>query len=48
MLVTLTKHLVTGVAQRERAVAHNPEVTRSKRVAGILQFGCFTEATRQC
>ena len=28
--------------------AHNPEVTRSKRVAGILHFTSFTEAGRQC
>ena len=26
--------------------AHNSEVTRSKRVAGILQFSSFTETTR--
>ena len=28
--------------------AHNPEVIRSKRIAGILQFGRFAEPTRQC
>ena len=28
--------------------AHNPEVTRSRRVAGILHFGRFAEPTRQC
>jgi len=28
--------------------AHNREVTRSKRVAGILQFVCFKEVHRQC
>jgi hypothetical protein len=28
-------------------VAHNHEVTRSKRVVGILQFSSFTEAIRR-
>ena len=32
----------------EARAAHNREVTRSKRVAGIIQFVCFTEAHRQC
>ena len=31
-----------GAARR----AHNPEVTRSKRVAGIFQFAEFTEFGR--
>ena len=31
------------MAQRLARGAHNSEVTRSKRVAGILQFGSFTE-----
>ena len=46
-LTTLNEHTIhrhgAGAARR----AHNPEVTRSKRVAGILQFGCFAEATCQ-
>ena len=36
----------TGVAQRLARTAHNREVTRSKRVAGIIQFASFTEAGR--
>jgi hypothetical protein len=32
------------MAQRLARGAHNSEVTRSKRVAGILQFSSFTEA----
>ena len=31
------------MAQRLARGAHNSEVTRSKRVAGILQFDSFTE-----
>ena len=37
---------ITGVAQRLARGAHNSEVTRSKRVAGIFQFASFTEAGR--
>ena len=33
-----------GAAEARRA--HNPEVIRSKRIAGILQFVRFTEAGR--
>jgi hypothetical protein len=33
----------TGMAQRLARVAHNHEVTRSKRVAGIYHFGIFKE-----
>ena len=36
----------TGMAQRQARGAHNSEVTRSKRVAGIFQFTSFTEAGR--
>jgi len=32
----LTGHNFTGVAQRLARGAHNSEVTRSKRVAGII------------
>ena len=28
--------------------AHNSKVTRSRRVAGIFLFVCFTEALRHC
>ena len=35
------------MAQRLARVAHNHEVTRSKRVVGILQFSSFTEAIRR-
>jgi hypothetical protein len=34
------------MAQRLARGAHNSEVTRSKRVAGIFHFTCFTEAGR--
>ena len=36
----------TAVAQRLARGAHNSEVTRSKRVSGIILFVCFTEACR--
>ena len=42
----LTGHNFTGMAQRLARGAHNSEVTRSKRVAGIFQFTSFTEAGR--
>ena len=35
---------MTGVARRFTLWAHNPEVTRSKRVSGILTLRPFTEA----
>ena len=35
--------ILTGMAQRLARGAHNSEVTRSKRVAGIFQFGSFIE-----
>ena len=35
------------MAQRKARKAHNLEVTRSKRVAGIFQFVRFTESSRQ-
>ena len=38
----------TAVAQRLARGAHNSEVTRSKRVSGIILFACFTEARRHC
>ena len=34
------------LARRFTLWAHNSEVTRSKRVSGIILFGCFTEAAR--
>ena len=37
----------TAVAQRLARGAHNSEVTRSKRVAGIYHFASFAEAGRQ-
>ena len=36
----------TAVAQRLARGAHNSEVTRSKRVSGIILFACFIEARR--
>jgi hypothetical protein len=36
----------TAVAQRLARGAHNSEVTRSKRVGGIIQFASFKEAGR--
>jgi hypothetical protein len=36
----------TAVAQRQARGAHNSEVTRSKRVSGIIQFASFKEADR--
>ena len=42
---TLHRHGAEA-ARRFTLWAHNSEVTGSKPVAGILQFGCFTEAAR--
>jgi len=44
MLVTLNKQPLHRHGAEAARRAHNPEVTRSKRVAGILHFGSFTEA----
>jgi hypothetical protein len=41
-----TRATETGMAQRLARGAHNSEVTRSKRVAGISSFSSFTETTR--
>ena len=41
----LTGHKFTGMAQRLARGAHNSEVTRSKRVAGIFQFAVSRTAT---
>ena len=47
MLVTQNKQPCHRHGAEAARRAHNPEVTRSRRVAGIFHFGCFAEATRQ-
>jgi hypothetical protein len=43
-----SKHTIHRHGAEAARGAHNSEVTRSKRVAGILLFVCFTEAHSQC
>mgnify|MGYP006947666106 CR=1 FL=1 len=38
---------VTGVAQRQARVAHNHEVIRSKRIAGIVKLDAINAAQRR-
>ena len=47
LLVTLNTATLHRRGAEAARRAHNPEVTRSRRVAGILQFARFTETGRQ-
>jgi hypothetical protein len=42
-----SKHTIHRHGAEAARGAHNSEDTRSKRVAGIILFVCFTEALRQ-